>query len=122
MAPGEVLSVMYGVPIETSGAAVLAEVGGERLHVVTRGGHGDIPGLEAGLQGQPLARSADPDPPGRAGGPLTRGDQVPAGLDEHVVEATVAQDLESDRYIVRVQSAGGPIDAAFDLRLQTSGP
>lgn len=38
------------------------------------------------------------------------------------VGSAVAQDLESDRYVVRVRSAGGPVDTAFDLRLQATAP
>ncbi|MHC4491117.1 MAG: hypothetical protein ACYTDU_05795 [Planctomycetota bacterium] len=34
----------------------------------------------------------------------------------------VAQDLPPDRYIVRVRSLAGPVDAVFDLRLQTAPP
>jgi len=36
--------------------------------------------------------------------------------------SVVAQDLEPARYIVRVRSASGPVDASFDLQLQTSLP
>jgi hypothetical protein len=36
--------------------------------------------------------------------------------------SVVAQDLEPARYIVRVRSASGPVDASFDLQLQTFPP
>jgi len=38
------------------------------------------------------------------------------------VGSTVGQDLESDRYIVRVSPASGPANAAFDLQLQIAPP
>jgi hypothetical protein len=38
------------------------------------------------------------------------------------VGSAVGQDLEPERYIVRVRPASGPVDAAFDLTLETTVP